>query len=61
MRDGAEGLPRQHAESIGTPIGALVAKMLRRRETYRYTQAREVWADLRELPAWKSRELFPIK
>jgi serine/threonine-protein kinase len=57
----AEGLPRQHAEAIGTPIGALVAKMLRRRETYRYTQAREVWADLRELPAWKSRELFPIK
>jgi serine/threonine-protein kinase len=61
LRFVAEGQPRKRAEAIGTPFGALVAKMLRRREQYRYTSAREVWADLRELPAWKSRQLFPIK
>lgn len=57
----ADGAPRRRAEAIGTPLGALVAKMLRRRETYRYTSAREVWAELREIPAWKTRELFPPK
>ncbi len=57
----SDGEPRRRAELIGTPLGALVAKMLRRRETYRYTSAREVRAELREIPAWKTRELFPPK
>jgi serine/threonine-protein kinase len=57
----SEGAPRLRAEQIGTPLGNVIAKMLRRREAFRYTSAREVWADLRELPAWKNRELFPVK
>lgn len=57
----ADGEPRQRAEALGTPIGDLIAKMLRRREAFRYAQAREVWADMRELPAWKERLLFPMK
>lgn len=57
----SEGEPRQRAEAIGTPLGKLVAKMLRRRDAYRYTSAKEVWADLRELPAWQNRALFPTK
>jgi serine/threonine-protein kinase len=54
-------MPRKKAEAIGTPLGGLVAKMLRRRDAYRYTSAREVWADLRQLPSWQNRELFPVK
>jgi serine/threonine-protein kinase len=61
VRQVAEGEPRQRAEALATPFGALIAKMLRRREAFRYTSAREVWADLRELPAWKQRHLFPAK
>jgi serine/threonine-protein kinase len=61
MRYVAEGEPRRRAEAVGTPLGALIAKMLRRREQYRYTSAREVWADLRQLPAWQNRQLFPLK
>jgi serine/threonine-protein kinase len=61
VRQVADGDARKHAEALGTPIGALIAKMLRRREAYRYTSAREVWADLRELPAWQTRALFPAK
>jgi serine/threonine-protein kinase len=57
----SEGEPRKRAEMIGTPLGALVAKMLRRRDAYRYTSAREVWAELRLLPAWQNRQLFPVK
>jgi serine/threonine-protein kinase len=57
----SDGEPRQRAEAIGTPLGKLVAKMLRRRDTYRYTSAKEVWADLRGLPAWQNRQLFPTK
>jgi len=57
----SEGVPRVRAEAIGTPLGGLIAKMLRRREAFRYSSAREVWADMRELPAWKNRDLFPIK
>jgi eukaryotic-like serine/threonine-protein kinase len=55
------GEPRRKAEAIGTPIGALIAKMLRRRETFRYAAAREVWADMRQLESWRSRILFPLK
>jgi serine/threonine-protein kinase len=61
VRQVSDGEPRQRAESLGTPLGALIAKMLRRREAFRYTSAREVWSDLRELPAWKQRNLFPAK
>ncbi len=61
VRQVSEGEPRQRAEQLGTPLGHLIAKMLRRREAFRYTSAREVWADLRELPAWKQRNLFPAK
>jgi serine/threonine protein kinase len=61
VRQVADGDPRRRAEAIGTPLGGLIAKMLRRREAYRYLAAREVWADLRELPAWKERQLFPAK
>jgi len=61
VRQVSEGEPRQRAEQLGSPLGALIAKMLRRREAFRYTSAREVWADLRELPAWRQRHLFPAK
>jgi serine/threonine-protein kinase len=57
----ADGVPRRRAEAIGTPLGHLVAKMLRRREQFRYGSAREVWADLRQMPAWRSRQLFPAR
>lgn len=57
----ADGVPRRRATAIGTPLGHLVAKMLRRREQFRYGSAREVWADLRSLPAWQSRQLFPAR
>jgi serine/threonine-protein kinase len=57
----ADGVPRRRAEAIGTPLGHLVAKMLRRREQFRYGSAREVWADLRQLPAWQRRQLFPAR
>ncbi len=60
-RQVSDGEPRRRAEAIGTPLGALIAKMLRRREAFRYTSPREVWADLRELPAWQKRQLFPVK
>jgi eukaryotic-like serine/threonine-protein kinase len=61
VRQVSEGDARRRAEAIGTPLGGLIAKMLRRREAYRYLAAKEVWADLRELPAWKQRQLFPVK
>jgi serine/threonine-protein kinase len=57
----AEGVPRRRAEALGTPLAHLVAKMLRRREQFRYGTAREVWAELRTLPAWQSRQLFPTR
>lgn len=61
VRQVSDGEPRKRAEQLGTPLGNLIAKMLRRREAFRYTSAREVWADLRELPAWKQRQLFPAR
>ncbi len=57
----SDGAPRRRAEALGTALGALIAKMLRRREAYRYASAREVWADLRALPAWQNRALFPAR
>ena len=47
----ADGVPRQRAEALGTPIGNVIAKLLRRRDAYRYQSAREVWDDLRQLRA----------
>ena len=61
VRQVADGAPRLRAEQLGTPFGDLIAKMLRRREAFRYGSAREVWAELRELPAWRQRNLFPVK
>lgn len=46
----AEGTPRQKAEALGTPISQVIAKLLRRRDAYRYPSAREVWEDLRQIP-----------
>ena len=40
VRQVSEGDPRKRAEGLGTPIGALIAKMLRRREAFRYTSAK---------------------
>jgi serine/threonine protein kinase len=57
----SSGEPRRKAEALGTDLGAVIAKMVRRREAYRYANARDVWADLRELPAWRERALFPPK
>jgi serine/threonine protein kinase len=45
----ADGGPRMKAEQLGTPLGQVTAKMLRRRDAYRYQSAREVWDDLRTL------------
>jgi len=61
VRQVADGAPRLRAEQLGTPFGDLIAKMLRRREAFRYASAREVWFELRELHAWKQRNLFPVK
>jgi len=45
----ADGTPRQKAEAIGTPLSQVIAKLLRRRDAYRYLSAREVWEDLRHI------------
>jgi eukaryotic-like serine/threonine-protein kinase len=44
-----DGLPRQRAEALGTPLGNVIARMLRRREEHRYPSARDVWRDLAPL------------
>jgi serine/threonine-protein kinase len=48
------GVPRQRAEALGTPLGGIIAAMLRRHEQYRYAAAEQVWADLRRLDAWQA-------
>jgi eukaryotic-like serine/threonine-protein kinase len=48
----SEGGPRKQAEALGTPVGNVIAKLLRRRDAYRYQSAREVWEDLRQV-AWR--------
>jgi serine/threonine-protein kinase len=45
----ADGTPRQNAEALGTPLSQVIAKLLRRRDAYRYLSAREVWEDLRHI------------
>lgn len=47
-----EGTPRLLAEALGTPFSPVIAKLLRRREGYRYQSAREVWDDLRKCIWW---------
>jgi serine/threonine-protein kinase len=61
VRTVADGEPRKRAERIGTPLGETIAKLLRRRDAYRYTSAREVWADLREHPAWRTHPIFKVR
>lgn len=61
VRQISEGVARQKAERLGTPLGNIAAKMLRRRDTYRYASAREVWNDLRLLPAWQTRQIFHVR
>lgn len=45
----ADGTPRRKAEELRTPLGQVIAKLLRRRDAYRYLSARDVWEDLRQL------------
>jgi eukaryotic-like serine/threonine-protein kinase len=45
----ADGAPRMKAEALGTGIGHVIAKLLRRRDAYRYLAARDVWEDLRQV------------
>lgn len=45
----ADGATRQKAEALGTPISQVIAKLLRRRDAYRYQSARQVWDDMRQL------------
>lgn len=49
-RQVVEGEPRRRAEALGTPVGQVIAKLLRRRDAYRYHSAVEVWEDLRKIP-----------
>ncbi len=43
----AEGTPRALAEALNSKFSPVIAKLLRRRDAYRYQSAREVWDDLR--------------
>jgi len=43
----AEGTPRVLAEALNSKFSPVIAKLLRRRDAYRYQSAREVWDDLR--------------
>jgi len=47
-----EGTPRALADSLGTPFAPVISKLLRRRDAYRYQNAREVWDDLRKCVWW---------
>lgn len=49
LRHVSEGIPRARAEALSSPIGGIIAKLLRRRESFRYATAREAWDDLRKL------------
>ncbi len=48
----SDGGPRKKSEALGTPVGNVIAKLLRRRDAYRYQYAREVWDDLRQV-VWR--------
>jgi serine/threonine-protein kinase len=49
-----EGVPRLKAEALGTPIGAIISVLLRRKEQYRYTSPAQVWEELRRLDVWSN-------
>ena len=42
----ARGLARRRAENLGTPLGDVLARMLRRRDEYRYASAMDAWRAL---------------
>ena len=48
----SDGTPRAMAESLNSPFAPVIAKLLRRRDTYRYQSAREVWDDTRQRVWW---------
>jgi serine/threonine-protein kinase len=45
-----DGVPRQQAESLGTPLGAFIAVLLRRRNEFRHKNAIEAWTALKNTP-----------
>jgi serine/threonine-protein kinase len=45
----AEGTPRVLAEALNSKFSPVIAKLLRRRDAYRYQSARDVWEDLRQV------------
>lgn len=46
------GVPRARAEALGTPLGEIIAGMLRRHEQYRFASPAQVWEELRKLDPW---------
>jgi eukaryotic-like serine/threonine-protein kinase len=48
----AHGTPRAMAEGLRTPFSPVIAKLLRRRDAYRYQSAKEVWEDLKRRIWW---------
>jgi len=44
-----DGIPRQRAESIKTPIGGFVSVLLRRRQEYRFKTVLDAWEHLKAL------------
>lgn len=46
------GVPRARAEALGTPLGEIIAVMLRRHEQYRFASPAQVWEELRKLDPW---------
>jgi len=47
------GIARFRAESLGNPLGACIAKMLRRNEEWRFKNTVEVWEELQQTVAQK--------
>lgn len=47
------GVARRRAEALGTDLGDIIAKMLRRRDDYRYTSAASVIRDLRRIEPFR--------
>jgi serine/threonine protein kinase len=54
-----DGVPRTRAEELGTPLGAAIAKLLRRRHQYRYASALDAWNDFRRLLPVRQFDLAP--
>ena len=46
------GVPRARAEALRTPLGEIIAVMLRRHEQYRFASPIQVWEELRKLDPW---------